>query len=69
MDKLAKSCYVNVKVNKLISPTPSGEPAPNHDKVNLASKPCSTKKAAKTNDVPYRTRSGREVCKPPHYKD
>ena len=69
VDKSAKSCYVNVKADKLISLTPSGEPAPNHDKVNLASKPCSTKNAAKTNDVPYRTRSGREVHKPSCYKD
>ena len=69
VDKKAKSCYVNVKADKLISQTPSGEPTPNHDKVNLASKHCSTKNAAKTNDVPDRTRSGREVHKPPCYKD
>ena len=69
VDKLARSCYVNVKADKLISLTPSGEPAPDHDKVNLASKPYSSKNAAKTNDVPYRTRSGREVHKPLHYKD
>ena len=56
VDKSAKSCCVNVKANKPVSLSPSWEPAPNHDKVNLARKPCPTKNATKTNDVPYRTK-------------
>ena len=69
VDKLAKPCYVNTKAIKPIGLSPSWEATPNHDKVISARKPCSTKNAAKTNDVPYRTKCGREVCKPPHYRD
>ena len=70
VDRLAKPCYSNAKANNSIR-LPSGESALNHDKdkVVTASKPCSTKKTTKTNDVPYRTRSGREICKPSHYRE
>ena len=63
VDRSAKPCYSNTKADKPIG-LPSGKPAP--DKVVTASKPCSTKNTAKTNDVPYRTRSGIEIHKHPH---
>ena len=66
VDRLAKPCIPNVKSKRPIV-VPSEDPAL-HNAVK-ASKPCSTKNTAKTNDVPYRIRSGREVCKPPHYRD
>ena len=59
VDKMTKSCKVNVRVDT--SPKVSGiHTSHNHDKVIKANRP-SIKNAAKTNDVPYRTRSGREV--------
>ena len=59
IDRLTKPCKVNARVDML--PKASGVPVShNHDKVIKANKP-SIKNAAKTNDVPYRTRSGREV--------
>ena len=68
IDRLTRQCNVNTMADKPFR-MPSGEPAPNHDKVVSARNSCSTKNAAKTNDVPNRIRSGREVCKPPHYRD
>ena len=66
VDRLVSPCISNVNANKPII-TPSGDPAPSN--AVKAPNPCSIKTAAKANDVPYRTRSGREVCKPPHYRD
>ena len=53
-----------------MSPKASGVPTShNHDKVIKAkANELSIEKTAKTNDVPYRTRSGREVQIPSHYK-
>ena len=58
VDRLAKPCIPNVKANKLII-VPSGVPTPSN--AVKAPKPYSIKVAAKTNDVPCRTRSGRTV--------
>ena len=68
VDKTTMSYKVNAKV--ILSAKASGVPTSyNHDKVikAKANEP-SIKKTAKTNDVPYRTRSGREVRIPSHYK-
>ena len=66
VDKLVSPHISNVKADKLII-TPSGDPAASN--AVKATKPHFIKTAAKTNDVPHRTRSGREVCKPPCYRD
>ena len=66
VDKSVSPCISNVKADKLIV-VPRWDPVPSN--AVKAPMPCSTKSAAKTNDVPYRTRSGREVHKPPHYRD
>ena len=75
VDKTTMSYKVNAKV--FLPPKTSGVPASyNHDHAKYdhgnivkakANKP-SIKITAKTNDVPYRTRSGREVRMPSHYK-
>ena len=68
IDKMIMSYRVNAKV--ILPPKASGVPTShNHDKVikAKANKP-SIEKTAKTNDVPYRTRSGREVQIPSRYK-
>ena len=66
IDKLVSPRISNVKTDMPIV-TPSGDPAPSN--AVKAHKPHSIKTAAKTNDVPNRPRLGREVCKPPHYRD
>ena len=61
IDKMTIPYKVNAKV--ILLPKASGVPTShNHDKVikAKANEP-SIKKTAKTNDVPYRTRSGKEV--------
>ena len=61
VDRSSTPCISNVKANKPII-APSGEhkePTPSNA---TKGKPSSIKTAAKTNDVPHRTRSGREVC-------
>ena len=59
VDRSTKPYKVNARVD--ILPKASGVPTShNHYKVIKANKP-SIKNAAKTNDVPYRTRSGRQV--------
>ena len=68
VDKMTMPHKVNVKV--VMSLKASGVPTShNHDKVikAKANEP-SIEKTAKTNDVPDRTRSGREVQIPSHYK-
>ena len=67
VDRSTKPYKVNARVD--MSLKASGVPTSHdHDKVIKANKP-SIKNAAKTNDVPYRTRSGREVQMPSHYKE
>ena len=69
VDKMTKPGKVNARV--ATSPKASGiHISHNHDKVikAKANRP-SIKNAAKTNDVPYRTRSGREVPIPSCYKE
>ena len=68
IDKMTMPYKVNAKV--VLPPKASGVPTShNHDKVikAKANEP-SIEKTAKANDVPYRTRSGREVRIPSHYK-
>ena len=68
VDKMTMPYKVNAKV--ILPPKGSGVPTShNHDKVirAKANEP-SIEKTAKTNDVPYRTRSGREVQIPSCYK-
>ena len=68
VDKMTMPYKVNAKV--VLPPKASGVPTShNHDKVikAKANEP-SIEKTAKTNDVPYRTRSGREVQIPSCYK-
>ena len=68
VDKMTVPYKVNAKV--ILSPKASGVPTShNQDKVikAKANEP-SIEKTAKTNDVPYRTRSGREVQIPSCYK-
>ena len=68
IDKMTMPYKVNAKV--VLPPKASGVPTShNHDKVikAKANEP-SIEKTAKANDVPYRTRSGREVQIPSHYK-
>ena len=66
VDKTTMPHKVNAKV--ILLPKASGVPTShNHDKVIKANEP-SFEKTAKTNDVPYRTRSGREVQIPSSYK-
>ena len=68
IDKMTMPYKVNAKV--ILSPKASGVPTShNHDKVikAKANEP-SIEMTAKTNDVPYRTRSGREVQIPSRYK-
>ena len=67
VDRLANQCISNVKAHKSII-TPSRDPTPSSTNATK-DKPKSIKNTVKTNDVPFRTRSGREVCKPPHYRD
>ena len=61
IDKMTMPYKVNAKV--ILPPKASGVPTShNHDKVIKAKEnEPSIEKTAKTNDVPYRTRSGREV--------
>ena len=68
VDKMTMPHKVNAKV--ILLPKASGVPAShNHDKVKKAkANEPSIEKTAKTNDVPYRTRSGREVQIPSHYR-
>ena len=68
VDKTTMPYKINAKV--IPPPKASGVPTSHdHDKVikTKANKP-SIEKTAKTNDVPYRTRSGREVQIPSRYK-
>ena len=70
VDKMTMPYKVNAKV--ILPPKASGVPTShNHDHGKVvkakANKP-SIKITAKTNDVPYRTRSGTEVQVPPRYK-
>ena len=68
IDKMTMPQKVNAKV--ILSPKASGVPTShNHDKVIRAkTNEPSIEKTAKTNDAPYRTRSGREVQIPSYYK-
>ena len=67
VDRSAIQQIPNVQADKPII-APSAVPTPSSTN-ETKGKPNSIKVAAKTNDVPYRTRSGREVHKPPCYRD
>ena len=66
VDKLISPCISNVKADMPLI-TPSGDSTPFNTSATKG-KPSSVKTAAKTNDVPHRTRSGREVHRPPCYR-
>ena len=67
VDKSASPHIPNVKADKPIVLPTSGKPI--SSSAVKAPKPNSIKSAAKINDVPYRTRSGKEVHKPPCHRD